>query len=534
MAINPSNQFPGKIAAASVDYPYGEARDVTAPGDGTGTPFVAALVNDIFGFQQALMDESGRVPSGSPETAVASQYLSALRDIFGANVTTVQAADSPYVATRAQAGLVLVDASAGDVSFTLPAASVLKGLRYTIVRVDSSGNTVTAYADTDAPDTIDGDASRTVGVGERLPLVGDGVDQWLTQVTTIKTFLKSHYNATGLHSGGASTDATARRTVSTPEGVEVEIGGQSLVLAAAQSLDLNVANNWDDGTFATAANRAGKDAYLYYCQPLAGTAPDLILSTNSTVPSAMPSGETPTADNTRKIAGFHTLCADVGTIAGHTLSDYITGDVLPRSVWDLMHRPDSAPEGMVYSDAGKWIDIYPPSVSGGEAVSAYGATVATGTTTEAFHAYKWDQWFARIKKKPIASLEFVDASIGSNQGTNIAGSADPGTAGGHSDTAGRRMISNIGCEDMAGAWWQRGREQGATNDAGSAYVDAYDANDSDVGGQHYEAPNRPIFGGHWSNGVLCGSRASNWAASPLYLGAADSSRGVAEPRVTRF
>lgn len=83
MAINPETQYPGKIAPSSTNYPYGAARNITVPGDGTGTPWDAALVNDIFGFQQALLSKAGVVPSGSPDTAQASQYLTALKKIPG-------------------------------------------------------------------------------------------------------------------------------------------------------------------------------------------------------------------------------------------------------------------------------------------------------------------------------------------------------------------------------------------------------------------------------------------------------------------
>jgi hypothetical protein len=78
MAIKPDSLFTGKIAAASTDYPLGSARNVTTPGDGTGTPFVADLLNDTFGFQQAILSEAGITPSQSPDTAVDSQYLSGL------------------------------------------------------------------------------------------------------------------------------------------------------------------------------------------------------------------------------------------------------------------------------------------------------------------------------------------------------------------------------------------------------------------------------------------------------------------------
>lgn len=339
--------------------------------------------------------------------------------------------------------------------------------------------------------------------------------------------LARYYDAGGLH------EATGQTEVSTPEEVLLRAGADALHLASQTSLDLDTSANWDDSTYATAANRAGMDFYLYYCQPASGIVPDLILSANSTIPSSMPSGATPDADNTRKVAGFHCLCADVGTISGHDLSGYVTGDILPRSVWDQFHRSSAVQEGTVYSKNGQWVDIYLASVSGGGLVSEYDATTADGSSAEAFHWYKFAEWMARLGKRLPFQPEFFSLSAGSNQGTNISGSSDPVTTGGHSDTAGRRMISHIGCEDCAGALWQWGSEGGATNEVGSSWSDAYDSNDSDVGGQHYEAPNRPQFGGSWSNGVKCGSRGSRWNRSPRALIGGLSARGVAEPAKNR-
>lgn len=89
MAIIPEDQYPGKITPASSDYPYGQARNITLPGDGTGTPWEAALVNDVFGFQQALLDAAGIAPSGDPDTAEVSQYLEAVRSLFSDRVLQV-------------------------------------------------------------------------------------------------------------------------------------------------------------------------------------------------------------------------------------------------------------------------------------------------------------------------------------------------------------------------------------------------------------------------------------------------------------
>jgi glycerophosphoryl diester phosphodiesterase len=82
MAINPETQYPGKIAPSTPDYPYGAARNITTPGDGTGTPWEAALVNDLFGFQQAILSEAGIVPSGDPDKVGASQYTEALKNVL--------------------------------------------------------------------------------------------------------------------------------------------------------------------------------------------------------------------------------------------------------------------------------------------------------------------------------------------------------------------------------------------------------------------------------------------------------------------
>ena len=144
--------------------------------------------------------------------------------------------------------------------------------------------------------------------------------------------------------------------------------------------------------FTVAANRKGQDFYIYSCIPANGTEPIIVLSANSTVPLRY------TADASRKIGGFHTLCADVGTITGHTLSGYVAGDILPASVWDLKHRPVCSPEGMVYVDGlDIWIDIYLASYTGSysnspenlKLVSKYGANTADGASAEKFHWYKF-------------------------------------------------------------------------------------------------------------------------------------------------
>ena len=81
MAINPSTLYTGKIVAPSTEYPYGSAQDITVTGDGTGTPWIASQLNDIYGHHQALLKSAGIVPSGSPDEVGASQYLQSIVEL---------------------------------------------------------------------------------------------------------------------------------------------------------------------------------------------------------------------------------------------------------------------------------------------------------------------------------------------------------------------------------------------------------------------------------------------------------------------
>lgn len=81
MAIDPSAKFTN-ILTPDADYPFGAARNVSSPGDGTGTPLDEAWLNDLWGLLQKLLDASGTTPSGTPDTVQSSQYYQALQALF--------------------------------------------------------------------------------------------------------------------------------------------------------------------------------------------------------------------------------------------------------------------------------------------------------------------------------------------------------------------------------------------------------------------------------------------------------------------
>lgn len=78
-----STQYPGKTTAPSGNYPQGSAKNITIPGDGTGTPWELSLLNDFLGFQQAVVLAAGITPSGNPDTAVASDVLDGIVALQG-------------------------------------------------------------------------------------------------------------------------------------------------------------------------------------------------------------------------------------------------------------------------------------------------------------------------------------------------------------------------------------------------------------------------------------------------------------------
>ncbi len=321
-----------------------------------------------------------------------------------------------------------------------------------------------------------------------------------------------------------------------PGEMTININKVGYYLPAAIELRLNESATWDTITpidYTLEENRAGKDFYIYALQPESGYVPNFVVSANSTYPTGY------TEETSRKVGGFHCLCFGTDIISdtelSHPLSNVYTGAVLPQSVWDLNHRPKSEPEGMVYHDGlDLWIDIYLASLEGGgtwgvgKLVSAFNGDFVTGTTTEVFHARKFEQWFGQQRKRLPREFEFVALSLGSNQGTNIVGSVNPVTTGGHVDIADRRMISYIGVEDACGTLWQWGLDTGSN--LSSSYSNNFTAHDSDVAGQQYSNTSRVILGGDWGYGSRCGSRASYCHYGALYLDDYRGARGVSEPR----
>jgi len=351
-----------------------------------------------------------------------------------------------------------------------------------------------------------------------------------------------YYNRNRMWKNKGSDTAANRRTLVSPSHMLVNIGGagaHAYEREAALEMDLNESWVWDTQTptdYTVAANRAGKDFYIYACVPVSGYVPVIILSAATTYPAGY------TAANSRKIGCFHCECADVGTISGHPLTDYLAGDIIPRSIQDLKHRPYGrflpgfAWGGPTDFDslnyAPLWASIYHLSGTGASIASVFGAAV---TVSRNFYDFADD--LKNIGARMMTDWEFAQLHSGTPEETNIFDSANPTTVGGHVDTNSRRIISNIGLEDMSGVWWTWLQDR-QSYIAGSDYAAAIafsNENISGTRGSHngqgtYPSQAAVIAGGAWNAAAICGSRARSAtyrrSHSSLYIGC----RAVAEPQ----
>lgn len=412
-------------------------------------------------------------------------------------------------------------------------------------------NPITGTAGTNREIALEVDGSGVATGGIR---VMDGVTKGGIVIAP-QTLLSNYYQAEAQLSGGnvvsaadiytGSANATERRQLNVPA-MQIKIGSEVYQDLDGATLDLNSAGTYasSESTLATPANRAGVDLYLYAVAGTSGLA--FCVSENSTAPSGTFAGVTCTENNTRKLGGFHGLCVAVGTISGHGLTGYLAGDILPRSVWDAhKHRPESNPEGMVYAGNGLWVDIYLATTDSDELVSQYNANPQSGGTNAAYsysptpyyHWYNFVDRFAEVSKRLPVQSEFMRFALGSNEETDIDGDLEDKGTGGNSDGT-RRMISNFGVEDCAGALWQWINETAHEGDTTSWNVqdtaldsplensDSLDYQDDIDRGQGYNVPDRGLVGGDWSNGSICGSRSVIWNSSPLLLDASIGARGV--------
>ena len=323
---------------------------------------------------------------------------------------------------------------------------------------------------------------------------------------------------------------TSAKTSITISSMALTINSLTYELKDEETLSLNSSSSWDSATYATASSRAGKDFYIYACQPSSGTTPTLILSANGTVPAGY------TATNSRKIGGFHCECLDVGTVTDeNSMNGYAAGDIIPYSIWDLKHRPKSSPEGMVYVEPlNVWISIYIMSWDGSKLVSAYNGVQADGASAKPFSGTEFAEYLAKVNMRLPRYDEFVVFAKGIQECVNVKGSTDVNTTGGHYTTDNKRIISSYGIEDCAGVIWQWLSDVFGS-DFSASWNTSSNRDDRNTRGDCFGGSlSRTLAGGGWDDDTHCGSRSSFvfvWSAvSHSYY----ACRGASEPLITDY
>ena len=315
-------------------------------------------------------------------------------------------------------------------------------------------------------------------------------------------------------------------SVTLPKGIELNINGEAYISTVETTILIS--------TIGTAAELAGKDVYIYATQG-EGTEPNFVLSLNSTVPDGY------TADNSRKIGGFHCECLAVGSLTNvdpvtgiteaHKLTDLGTGEIIAPSRWDLWHKGSAnQTEGLTYVDeADVWSFIYGASWDGTKLVSAFGGIWADGTSAKKWHGELSLEALMKQGFRLLWRYEFQMAAKGSNEQTAIKGASDPGTTGAHVDTAGRRMVSNYGLEDCCGVLWQWLMDLGFAD--GSGWTNSTYASDVDPRsyGQTYGTLYRLLGGGRWNDSSSCGSRCATCDNPSARVLSNYGCRGASEP-----
>ena len=293
-------------------------------------------------------------------------------------------------------------------------------------------------------------------------------------------------------------------------GINYFVGTGRAYVVADQTVD--IATALDTGSIT-----AGTDYYVYLT-----TEATVVISASATLPTGTLSDGTTaySANNTRKLGGFHTICR---TIAAdviesptsvfvnklHPLAGWTAGDVLPLSVWAINFRPCCPdPSGMVFSAACNiWVDIYNSSGTIAAPQSKFG-----GTRLCEYSQTEFLTGLANVGKRLLSDDEFWFVSVGSNCNTKVAGEAQPNpdTTGGHNDTVGYPMISEIGCEECCGLQnqWLRDNYMVSQNagswDNGSTYATkAFDGGNNSFGSMFYMQYFRASgAGGSWTTSSL--------------------------------
>lgn len=272
----------------------------------------------------------------------------------------------------------------------------------------------------------------------------------------------------------------------------------------------------DEGT----TFQPGKQYNLFLVPNANYTAAELKVSLNYTSPIGY------SYDTSRRIGGWHTLCADTTSINGsHPFAGGHAGDIIPMSVWTLYHRPCASPNNMIYIPSAKpfWRSIYDHSGTGETTAFEYGATI---TTSQTFYSHLADLnsigcQLPTYEQAVISAYNTYSENV--ILGATISATA---TAGGHVDTSNNRIISQYGAEDTLGCLWKY--TAGLSGAGGNAWISAGNTTDGQTA-QQYGTLYAILQGGDFSSSGKLSSYVCDGAMKTQTASASVASFGVSDP-----
>ena len=283
------------------------------------------------------------------------------------------------------------------------------------------------------------------------------------------------------------------------------------------------AANLDSGT----AFASGSDYCIYACDPTSGDdTKDTDEIYKISLSKSYPAGYT--ADNSRKIGGFHygivRRVADnwnpintSGTENGSGWETNVYTGILPNSVWTILHRPKCDPTGMAYLGGTLWGDIYLSSDDGSSGLqSIFNANPITGT--EGLSWYIAAERAGRVGKRLPTYAEFCRAALGSPEGQDgnntYAWSSTGNTARAKTGSV-QNAVSSYNIRDLVGNVWKWLDEFCLDPTAASwAWQDVLGAGYGDIYMPSATALRALIAGGSWSGGARGGRRALSCSRCP--------------------
>lgn len=150
------------------------------------------------------------------------------------DLKSIDNADSPYTTTQNEE-IILADATSGNITINLPAVSGLKdSKRYTIIKTDSSANTVTV--DGNSGETINGILTRVLDIQyEVLSIVRDGTNWLVTSKSKDDYILIRDEKSSGTAGGTFTSGAWQTRDLNTEvtdTGGHASVASNQITLAA--------------------------------------------------------------------------------------------------------------------------------------------------------------------------------------------------------------------------------------------------------------------------------------------------------------